>query len=115
MWTEYNENSFQLTGDFKRSEPIIDSIGIAALYRTINISDEVLASFSKSTKMFLSFCTGNIPRVREANDLSFLDEIRTLQLGQKTSKLYDLFTTRYNDKEIFIPSGTLLGSYGTPY
>jgi len=54
----------------------------------------------KEDELLLEFCNARSPTFRELNDLSYVDQIRSLQLGQDKNCCFRAMTTRFDDEEL---------------
>jgi hypothetical protein len=87
----------------------LDSYSILLLYRTVLLKSEILKIQSPKTQAFLNFCNGDSPETREFTNLSYIDELRSLQLNYTKEEMYDMLTTRYNNYEGLSPAALHLG------
>jgi len=110
LWSESEKGSLSLDWNFEKTKYIIDSLATLALYRVIDIPDRFISELSFAEKALVEFCNGNHIFQRELQDLSYLDELRTLQIGKKREELHELLTTRLSTKEHFFLPGLFLGS-----
>lgn len=109
LWPENHVDQPGLNWDSQLSDAALDSYNILLLYRTIQLKPEILRTQSPKTQALLNFCNGNIPETREFSDLSYIDELRSLQLNYTKEEMYDMLTSRYNDYERLSLSALRLG------
>lgn len=87
--------------DSKSSQVLIDSASILLLFGVIELEPNTLTKVNQTTKEFLHFCT-NQPQLNEtrlAQDFSYINEIRTLQLSRSHEDYLNVIETRFSDIE----------------
>lgn len=99
LWSENHIDQPELISDGQLSDAALDSYYILLLHRAIQLKPELLKTQSPKTQAFLKFCNGNIPDTREFTDLSYIDELRSLQLNHTKKEMYDMLISRYNNQE----------------
>ncbi len=81
------------------SEAAIHSAGVLLLYGVAESQPTLTRRHSKDAATFLAFCSGNPPQCRERDDFSYLDEIRSLQLGRNTEDRILMLENRFSENE----------------
>lgn len=104
----YDKNLLEVTGVF-------ESICILSLYGIVAPPTSWLNNLSKRDSELLNFCRHNIPDKRDLDDLSYEDEIRSLQIGINRKQIEDLLNTRFSDQEALNLDGLLMSRYGASY
>ena len=90
---------------------LLSSLSSLALYKLINLKIDDSIVESDQLSEFIKYCNGNIPEKRIFKDFSFIDELRTLQIGNGKEQIYNFLNSRYNDKEQFGLFGLRLGGW----
>lgn len=108
LWpaTKSSEPKFKLD---KVSEVESISLGTLALYQLIDLPQEIIKNAPPKLRGFLNCSAGNLMDDEEIEALSYLDELRTLQLGYKKDNLKEILSTRFNYKEGLSLEGLRLG------
>jgi hypothetical protein len=86
-----------------------DSVAALSLFGVYQPGADEIASMDLRDKAYLKFCTGDSAAGREFSDFSYIDEIRSLQLGFGRADLDRIISTRFNDSEDVILEALLLG------
>ena len=114
LWSETETAHPHVDWRLDISEPVANSLGTLAMFRVAEPPPDILESMNPRARELLSYCAGIPVDGREITGLSYLDELRALQLGRNKEELYALFTTRFSDKEDVAPIGIHLGAAGSP-
>jgi hypothetical protein len=91
----------------------IDSIAVLATYGIVEPPLDWINSLNKKDSEFIKFCAKQIPEKRIITDLSFEDEIRSLQIGLTHDDFDRILKTRFSDREALNFNGLLLSKYGS--
>jgi hypothetical protein len=78
---------------------VFESLCVLSLYRVLEVDIADRHSLDSSSNQLYDFCAGAAPRQRELNDLSYIDELRTLQLGRSKEQQRDLMIKRFSPDE----------------
>jgi hypothetical protein len=112
LWAETQSGHPAMQLESKLTEPVIESLATLSLLRVIDLPAPLLQNLPEPTRTFLSYCAGHSSQPSDISKLSFVDELQTLQIGQSAEQLYDLVTTRFNDREVVSLGGVLLDDPG---
>jgi len=93
------------------NECIINSLEVLAIYDIISISDINFNKLDKKQKELLYFCFEQKIIEREIKDLSYIDEIRTLQLNKQKGLIKYFMENRFSPDEMSTPLSSFFESY----
>lgn len=89
-----------------------DSLTSLLAYGLIDIPHDVEGAYGASDVALFKYSAGIAPLERELEDLSYVDELRCLQIGKNRSDLERILTTRFDgDEEPFLEGLHLGGHY----
>jgi hypothetical protein len=101
LWRELHPGEIVTLGaEYAPHRVTIESAATMAL--SALIAPDRLSSLSvegRHEELFLKFCGESIPRSRELTDLSYIDELRSLQLGSERGFAEAALRTKFDDLE----------------
>ena len=102
---------WQLTLPSSFTKAAIHSFGVLLLHGACQLSDSILPNLTDAQRRLLLFCAGQAPSERELNNFTYLDEIRTLQIGRNSSDALEALDTRFANNEETIFEGLTIGDH----
>ncbi|MGD0650670.1 MAG: RNA-directed DNA polymerase [Verrucomicrobiia bacterium] len=87
------------------------SAALFSLYGVCSLNTNVLSALEHEQREYLRFCIGIPSDKREANDFSYLDEIRSLQLGRQAVDRLRMLDKRFADEEVTLFEALYIGEY----
>ena len=93
------------------SEEEVHSAALFSLYGVCSLSTNTLSALEHKQREYLRFCLGIPSDKREANDFSYLDEIRSLQLGRQAMDRLRMLDKRFADEEVTLFEALYIGEY----
>jgi hypothetical protein len=109
IWSEFKTEPPRCNLPEQLTDEVLESVSILALHRIVDVQPAIYENVSPKTQAALRFCSGDTPSTREFSDLSFIDELRSLQLNYSNHESYRFLTTRYNEQEGFSLEALRLG------
>ena len=95
------------------SMAVIDSICNLAVFDIVDLPSKWIESLSETDLELLRFCQFSSAESRIVKDHSFIDELRTLQLGERKEVLKSIIDTRFSDLEQINLSALLISGYSS--
>lgn len=87
-----------------------DAVAVLALSRTIELPNEMMKAETQEELSFLGFCGEKTPKMRELSSFSYVDELRSLQIGSPPGSAHDFLLSRYDKQEEVTIEGLRLGN-----
>lgn len=101
LWSELKTEMPSITWPSDISDSVGDSLAVLALYKILDIPERNIEKMSPEAGAFFRFCNRHPALKREFSSLSYVDELRTLQLGSNSEELFDLLISRFSGEEDF--------------
>jgi hypothetical protein len=101
--------TIEITRELAKEE--IHSAALFSLYGVCSLGANVLSALGHEQREYLQFCRGVPSDKRVANDFSYLDEIRSLQLGRQAFDRLRMLDTRFADEELTPFEALYIGEY----
>lgn len=93
------------------AEAEVHSVATFLLYGACSISAGCLSQLDSRHRDFLKFSSGETPAKRVLNDFSYLDEIRSLQLGRQPNDRTAMLDHRFSYEEMTAFEALYIGEY----
>lgn len=93
------------------SKAAIHSFGVLLLHGACQLPASTLPNLTDAQRRLLLFCAGQAPSDRELNNFTFLDEIRTLQIGRNSNDALEALDTRFANNEETVFEGLTIGDH----
>ncbi|WP_341705045.1 reverse transcriptase domain-containing protein [Ferrovibrio sp.] len=108
LW-QFHENEPQPEHRYLRSVHR-DAAAILGLWGVTKIPTHLVeAEETIDNNLLLKFCYSQSPTVRELRNQSYIDELRTLQIGRTEADIQRLMASRYDDLEFILLDGLMIG------
>jgi hypothetical protein len=77
----------------------VDALSVLLLFDVAHVDDAVLNALDGDNNELLRFCAGQIPSARVRDNFSYIDELRSLQLGKTAQDNLAMIESRFSDQE----------------
>lgn len=90
---------------------MLDSLGALLLHGVCEVEPKAIEGSAPETRELLDFCAGRASPARTLDDLSFVDELRSLQLKRTHADGVEFLSSRYSDDEDLSLDALRLGGH----